>query len=173
MDKITKKKSGSREWLKKNRHLFEEKRIHAVKNSEKLKIAAKNNLGKNRKESMKKLMLNPKRQKGIHNTFAVKAIFRSPRNIIYHVTNVVNFVRENQDLFPPHTLNWSTYKNNSKYPSDMCSASKGLCRLIPYKRNGKAKLYINGSWYGWTYVSELEVQQNPSMHDLLDRKEIQ
>lgn len=173
MKKITKKNSGSREWLKKNRHLFEQKRLHAVKNSEKLKIAARKNLEKNRIENMKKLMLNPKRQKGIHNTFAVKSIFRSPSNIIYYVINVVNFVRENQDLFPPHTLNWDTYTNNNKYPSDECNASKGLCKLIPYKKNGKAKLLVRGSWYGWTYVSELEIQQNPSMHDLLDRKEIQ
>jgi len=82
--------------------------------------------------------------------------FRSPTNVVWHVSNINYFVRTHKHLFDKSDVMW---KNSGH--SLRCRASAGLGSLC---RRTKTL----GSWKGWTLVSDVERFKNAG-NDLLGR----
>lgn len=160
------------DWRQKNPERYKELRLKGLRQSEKIKEAARRTLIKYRKKNIAKRMKQKRFQRGPENVCATKALLRSPQNVIYLVVNVTDFVRSNPQLFPSDDLNWhiSSLRNPKTY---LCRAVSGLCSLIPYRRDGRLKTNVQGSWKGWTFVSNVEIkEQSPSGRDLLDRQNL-
>ena len=100
---------------------------------------------------------NPLTAKGEENRMAKWWDLRSPDNRTFRVKNLLEFVRNNPELFAEEDVQW-----RAKGRSLVCKATGGLASLSPRKKNPK------GSWKGWTWVSITERITNDG-EDLLGR----
>jgi hypothetical protein len=75
---------------------------------------------------------------------AAEFFVRSPDNRVWLVQNITRFVYENESLFDPDAVIWTTGKYKS---SIRCFASHGLATI------GRG---FRQSWRGWTWVSKQE-----------------
>ena len=94
---------------------------------------------------------------GPNHARSISVVLKSPDGNVYHVTNVTNFVRENEDLFSQEDTTWKPAKKKSKVkdagymPSTSrgcmkCRASSGLLCICSGHR---------GSWKSWTVLERI------------------
>ena len=88
---------------------------------------------------------------------ALNVKFRDPSGKIWHVKNVVKFVREHEYLFSPEDVVWGGKKSAS---CKMVSAFSKLTRNVDRRSSAK----------GWTLVSSTEVFYNNGK-DLIERQQ--
>jgi hypothetical protein len=88
---------------------------------------------------------------------ALNVIFRDPNNKIWHVKNVLKFVREHEHLFSPEDVVWRGKKLDS---CKMVSAFAKLTRNVDRRSSSK----------GWTLVSKTETFYNEG-EDLIERQQ--
>ena len=141
-------------WREKNPELYKQKRLVAIHNSKKLKIAARQVSLKYSKKATATRLAMPKFQKGEQNVRACVWRLRSPRNAIYEFRNLVEFVRTHGNLFDVKDVQWK--KRCSSY---LCNASTCLSALKPYTSNGTPKQRVAGSWKGWRWYASKEVEE--------------
>ena len=87
---------------------------------------------------------------------ALNVKFRDPNGKIWHVKNVVKFIREHEYLFSPEDVVWRGAK---LYSCNMAKAFGKLTRTADRRSSSK----------GWTLVSSTEVFYN-SGEDLIERQ---
>ena len=88
---------------------------------------------------------------------ALNVKFRDPNGKIWHVKNVLKFIREHEYLFSPEDVVWGGKKLDS---CKMVSAFSKLTRNVERRSSSK----------GWTLVSKTEVFYNDGK-DLIERKQ--
>jgi hypothetical protein len=88
---------------------------------------------------------------------ALNVKFRDPNGKIWHVKNVLKFVREHEYLFSPEDVVWGGKKLDS---CKMVSAFAKLTRNVDRRSSSK----------GWTLVSKTEVFYNNGK-DLIERQQ--
>jgi hypothetical protein len=99
-------------------------------------------------------------KRGPQHPSGVVCDFRSPTNVVWHVSNINYFVRAHKYLFDESDATWIT-SGRSPY----CRAADGLRSLC-------ARTSPRGSWKGWTLVSDVERFKNAG-DDLLGRVGLQ
>jgi hypothetical protein len=117
-------------WREKNSDLYKQKRLAGVRNSQKIKIAARKNC------------------------LARIAVwrFRSPQNVVYEFKNLSEFLRTHSHLFKIEDLNCPS-------TSKVCRAYTGLFYLKPYRTDGSPKRKILGSWKGWRWYASKDMEE--------------
>jgi tRNA nucleotidyltransferase/poly(A) polymerase len=86
--------------------------------------------------------------------------FRSPTNVVWHVSNIGHFVRTHKHLFDESDATWINSGRSLR-----CRAADGLRSLC-------SRASPLSSWKGWTLVSDVEHFKNDG-NDLLDRAVLQ
>lgn len=122
------------------------RRLEGVRNSEKLKKAARESGKKFVHLAHKAFAESPLCQKGEQNINAERWRVRSPHNVVYEFTNLAHFVRQNPELFDTEDLVWRT-TGRSSYT---CRAFAGLSSLSPRRKR------VTGTWKGWLWVGTYE-----------------
>jgi hypothetical protein len=102
-------------------------------------------------------------KKGPTNIKSRRFHLRSPDNKTFSGTNLLHFVRENENLFLADDVIWVPVTTGKGALT--CRAYKGLCSLF---RNSRPP----GSWKGWTIVSLTEAFHNNG-DDVLSRPNAQ
>lgn len=140
----------------------EEKRISAVRVSEKVKESAR---------ATQKLFVgiawkkHPEKfsdKAGENHVTAAVFSIRSPAGVHYRFKNLRHFIRCNQSLFEDGDAVWVSYGIRPGQTS--CKAYAGIHSIKPSDR----KKRINGSWKGWTWVT-LDDRAIHLSEDLLGR----
>jgi hypothetical protein len=124
-------------WREKNPELYKQKRLAGIRNSQKLKNAA-------RKNALSRI--------GVFR-------LRSPQNVIYEFKNLAKFLRDHSELFDPKDLKQYYHPNPHRRSTDRCVAYKVLLSLKPYKTDGSPKSRVSGSWKGWRWYASKDVEE--------------
>jgi hypothetical protein len=142
------------QWREKNPELYKEKWLKGIRNSKKIKEAARIVSFKYRKKAIAKRLELPHCQKGEQHFLSTVWRFRSPKNSIYEFKNLAEFLRTHGNLFDEKDMQWKRLGT-----SDLCNAYKCLSALRPYLPDGSPKRHVAGSWKGWRWYASKEVEE--------------
>lgn len=143
-------------WRANNPETYEEVRLKAVRESERIKQAAREvarEYAEKAKATKRKM---PMYQKGEQHVRASVWRFRSPTNTIYEFKNLAEFLRRHGNLFAVEDLNWQRVGT-----TEICRAYKGLAALRPYLADGTPRKRVEGSWKGWRWLGSKGVEEQP------------
>ena len=129
-------------WREKNPDLFKQKRLAGIRNSQKIKNAARIVSFKYREKATITRLALPKFQKGEQHFRSSIWRFRSPKNVVYEFKNLAEFLRTHGNLFDIKDLQW-----------------KRLSALRPHLSNGTPKQKVAGSWKGWRWYASKEAEE--------------
>lgn len=153
-------------WRSEHPEEYQAKRLAGLRASPKVVAAARMVHKLYKEKRMASRSSNPRCAKGLQNAAALIWRLRDPSGRAHEFKNLAEFVRQNAHLFEPHHVVWTRRGNGTS-----CLAYSGIAGLRPYKRNGQPKPRVEGSWFGWTWVSGIEDIETPRKRDLLDRRE--
>jgi hypothetical protein len=141
-------------WREKNPDLYKQKKLSGIRNSQKIKNAARIVSFKYREKATIARLALPKFQKGEQHFRSSIWRFRSPKNVVYEFKNLAEFLRTHGNLFDIKDLQWKRFGT-----SDLCNAYKCLSGLRPHLSNGTPKQKVAGSWKGWRWYASKEVEE--------------
>lgn len=146
---------------------WEEKRLLALKSSKRAKLAAVEVSRRYKEKRLATRSKNPRSAKGVQHGCSTVFHLRDPNNREYHFKNLADFIRKNENLFLPDDVKWKSIGESG----ENCRAYQGLLSLRPFLRDGRPKPRVEGTWKGWTWISNVEVFLNAG-DDLLLRPTI-
>jgi hypothetical protein len=141
------RKSAEKTNAKKQDHPeWEDARLEAVKNSQKVKDAIRSTFQKNKEIIWEKNRNNPQFQHGPKHHSAMIWQVRSPRGKTYIFKNLSYFLDKNRELFDEEDVIMD--KGFTR-----CKAYAGINSIKPYKKNGSpVRRKVNSQWKCWQWV---------------------